>query len=225
MTHRGEIPPTPSRNRGFTLIEILIVIAIILILVAIALPNFLEAQVRAKVTKVHGELRTTATALEAYQTDWRDYPWAAELDSLSFPALPPAEPAELHLATILTSPVTYLSELPNDTFSNLFAEGADKDRLVPFHYTEEKTNLRLGDPILLLELTEVVYGHPRSARYVILSHGPDGDHDEFGHHDHLSSGGSEPEHEEEPGPASYAPTNGTRSSGDIYYFGPGIGFN
>ncbi len=35
---------------GFTLIELLIVIAIILILIAIALPNFMEAQMRAKVT-------------------------------------------------------------------------------------------------------------------------------------------------------------------------------
>ncbi|MBK7496274.1 MAG: prepilin-type N-terminal cleavage/methylation domain-containing protein [Candidatus Omnitrophica bacterium] len=35
-------------TRGFTLIELLIVIAIILILIGIALPNFLEAQVRAR---------------------------------------------------------------------------------------------------------------------------------------------------------------------------------
>lgn len=46
---------TLRRNRpGFTLIELLIVIAIILILIAIALPNFLEAQIRAKVTKAKG---------------------------------------------------------------------------------------------------------------------------------------------------------------------------
>ena len=77
-----------SNLRGFTLIELLIVIAIILILIAIALPNFLEAQVRAKVTKVRGEIRTTAVALESYQTDWRTYPWASELDSLMFPAFP-----------------------------------------------------------------------------------------------------------------------------------------
>ncbi|MBE7490114.1 prepilin-type N-terminal cleavage/methylation domain-containing protein [bacterium] len=37
-------------HSGFTLIELLIVIAIILILISIALPNFLEAQLRAKVT-------------------------------------------------------------------------------------------------------------------------------------------------------------------------------
>lgn len=54
---------------GFTLIELLIVIAIILILIAIALPNFLEAQIRARVTAALGNLRTIQTALEAYATD------------------------------------------------------------------------------------------------------------------------------------------------------------
>ena len=56
LTLKKEIPPM----RGFTLIELLIVIAIILILIAIALPNFLEAQMRAKVTKANSEIRTLA---------------------------------------------------------------------------------------------------------------------------------------------------------------------
>jgi prepilin-type N-terminal cleavage/methylation domain-containing protein len=54
--------------KGFTLIELLIVIAIILILIAIALPNFLEAQIRARVSKANGELRSLATALFDYNT-------------------------------------------------------------------------------------------------------------------------------------------------------------
>ena len=36
---------------GFTLIELLVVVAIILILIAIALPNFLEAQTRSKISR------------------------------------------------------------------------------------------------------------------------------------------------------------------------------
>jgi len=56
------------KRKGFTLIELLIVIAIILILIAIALPNFLEAQIRARVTKANGELRSLATALFDYNT-------------------------------------------------------------------------------------------------------------------------------------------------------------
>ncbi|MCA9416826.1 MAG: prepilin-type N-terminal cleavage/methylation domain-containing protein [Candidatus Omnitrophica bacterium] len=50
-------------RKGFTLIELLIVIAIILILIAIALPNFLEAQERARVVKSAGHLRTMETAV------------------------------------------------------------------------------------------------------------------------------------------------------------------
>jgi prepilin-type N-terminal cleavage/methylation domain-containing protein len=57
-----------KRIKGFTLIELLIVIAIILILIAIALPNFLEAQIRARVTKANGELRSLSTACFDYNT-------------------------------------------------------------------------------------------------------------------------------------------------------------
>lgn len=56
--------------RGFTLIELLIVIAIILILIAIALPNFLEAQIRAKVTRAAGNLRSVQTASMTHLTDF-----------------------------------------------------------------------------------------------------------------------------------------------------------
>jgi len=63
-----------SEGAGFTLIELLIVVAIIAILAAIAVPNFLEAQVRAKIARVQSDMRTIATGLEAYSTDHTDYP-------------------------------------------------------------------------------------------------------------------------------------------------------
>lgn len=61
------------RRKGFTLIELLIVVAIIAILAAIAVPNFLEAQTRSKVSRVKSDLRTLATAIEAYTVDY-NYP-------------------------------------------------------------------------------------------------------------------------------------------------------
>jgi prepilin-type N-terminal cleavage/methylation domain-containing protein len=54
-------------RRGFTLIELLIVIAIILILISIALPNFLEAQERARVARAKGNLKTMETAVLSHQ--------------------------------------------------------------------------------------------------------------------------------------------------------------
>lgn len=61
-------------RRGFTLIELLIVVAIIAILAAIAVPNFLEAQTRAKVSRVKNDLRAIATGIESYRVDHNSYP-------------------------------------------------------------------------------------------------------------------------------------------------------
>jgi len=62
------------RDDAFTLIELLIVVAIIAILAAIAVPNFLEAQTRSKVSRVLNDLRTMRTAVESYSVDSVKYP-------------------------------------------------------------------------------------------------------------------------------------------------------
>ncbi|MEW6234525.1 MAG: prepilin-type N-terminal cleavage/methylation domain-containing protein [Candidatus Omnitrophota bacterium] len=67
------------KNKGaaFTLIELLIVVAIIGILAAIAVPNFLNAQVRAKIARAVSNMRTASTALEQYFLDNNSYTaWA-----------------------------------------------------------------------------------------------------------------------------------------------------
>ena len=66
------------KSRGFTLIELLIVVAIIAILAAIAVPNFLEAQTRSKVSRVMADHRSIATGLEAYYIDNNQYPCCQE---------------------------------------------------------------------------------------------------------------------------------------------------
>jgi len=63
-------------SRGFTLIELLIVVAIIAVLAAVALPNYLEAHTRAKVSRAKADMRSLATALEMYRVDTNRYPQA-----------------------------------------------------------------------------------------------------------------------------------------------------
>src|SRR6478672_5662446 len=61
------------KQKGFTLIELLIVVAIIGILAAIAIPNLLTALQRSKQKRTMADMRSIATAWEAYATDNNAY--------------------------------------------------------------------------------------------------------------------------------------------------------
>jgi prepilin-type N-terminal cleavage/methylation domain-containing protein len=104
---------------GFTLIELLIVVAIIAILAAIAVPNFLEAQTRAKVSRVRADLRSAATALEAYRIDNNQYPLHRGMGASGFGEVDPVHVFNGHgasranafrtLSLRLSTPVAYIT--------------------------------------------------------------------------------------------------------------------
>ncbi len=64
-------------KKGFTIIELLIVIAVIAILVGIALPRFKGMRDEGNIAKAKGELRTLQTAVESYRIHDGAYPAAA----------------------------------------------------------------------------------------------------------------------------------------------------
>ncbi|OGG23920.1 hypothetical protein A3A79_01830 [Candidatus Gottesmanbacteria bacterium RIFCSPLOWO2_01_FULL_43_11b] len=63
-----------NSKKGFSLIELLVVITIIAALVGVALPNFLGARQRAKDAKRKAELRELKSALRLYYNDFNSYP-------------------------------------------------------------------------------------------------------------------------------------------------------
>jgi len=95
----------PRSTSAFTLIELLIVVAIIALLAVIAVPNFLEAQTRAKVARAKGDMRTIAIGLELYATDYGVYP--------------PNDGAFAYAVTpiYITTPIAYVSDRPDDPFA------------------------------------------------------------------------------------------------------------
>ncbi len=188
--------------KGFTLIELLIVVAIIAILAAIAVPNFLEAQTRAKVSRVYSDMRSCAVALESYCIDHNRYPAYGGREALITPSPPPEDGGPHFLPYRLTTPVAYLSRLFMEVF-----EGRNTPEGIPKVHELHYFN-RYQSPVWWSN-HEVVWlndyaTNASASQWYLSSNGPDLWCDAAGQ-------------------AIYDATNGTVSKGDIVWFGPSKG--
>jgi type IV pilus assembly protein PilA len=83
-------------QKGFSLIELLIVVAIILIIAAIAIPNLLRSRIAANEASAVSSLRTLNTACITFNSTYGQYPNAmADLNSPGVGVLPSSTAADL----------------------------------------------------------------------------------------------------------------------------------
>lgn len=110
-------------ERGFTLIELMVVVLIIAILIAIAIPTFLGARTKAQDRAAQSDLRTALVTAQAHYTDTESYlygvdaaatavKYGAEEPSLTFAAV--ASTTDIGVYEVSASAVTLVKQSKSD---------------------------------------------------------------------------------------------------------------
>ena len=205
-------------QRAFTLIELLVVVAIIGILSAIAVPNFLNAQTRAKVSSNIANMRTIFTAVNMMETDKQYLPidvWDYQTEEgqailrerfKGVGMRPAGQRTARDILAVLTSPVAYLSEIPGDAFLEGAGDASQRgyeSALDAFVYVDSDPKIPGFDmEFFALKNSDQPF---HEGDWAVVSVGPDGI---LGNRetaeDNLARG------------VPYNPSNGLHSVGDIF---------
>lgn len=97
--HSGQARDSVRKQRGFSLIELLIVVAIILVIAAIAIPNMMRAKISANEASAVASLRTISTAETTYSSTYPTIGYTCNLGELGPP--PSGSPMSSSAAGIL----------------------------------------------------------------------------------------------------------------------------
>jgi type II secretory pathway pseudopilin PulG len=217
-----------EKDVGFTVIELLIIIAIISIIVAIAVPNLMSANIRAKVSGVKADMGSIAIALEDYKVDYGEYPKDPRfsrstpyaLDVTAEPNWPfdgedgtdPADDNDAIGLGYLVYPKagfepTYLKRIAGDPFNNDGEEDWDgSSGAHNHHYLYYTGKWSDSGPVNCTSSTD-------SPQYwALVSYGPDKDQDITSYVNAKNAVND--------GTNLYNPDNGITSSGDIIIIGP-----
>lgn len=204
------------RQKGFTLIELLIVVAIIAILAAIAIPNFLAAQTRSKVSKLKAEFKTMATAVETYYVDANTYPIYRSPYGSPQNGVFGDDAYGSNRFDVLTTPVAYITSIPKDPFMFVGVGGQVPGQGIGyFLYCWDRfyNGSISGGPFL------PIY---HASYWALRSRGPDGVWNGYINPNNTGLGVQYPWYntsycvDGDVTLLSYDPSNGTISRGDIY---------